>query len=190
MTIPTGQETTTSVDKINKAHGHTLDGEGLLNNYAIEPKMYHEDGTAPAELGNRVTIVDIFPSKLEAKNAVLEMEQKGLRSQQISILAKNYQNHKNFINWETIATRGGLTTVLTQLGISEQATTKFTTAIEEGKFLVIAIGSDREASQVEHVLEEAGHSFIETDHKDQAPNQIQHVLENIGHSVIDFEKTL
>ena len=28
------------VDDINQASGHTVDGEGLLNNYAIEPEMY------------------------------------------------------------------------------------------------------------------------------------------------------
>ena len=60
MTIST--EETVHSDAINSAHGHTIDGEGLLNNYAIEPEMYIEYGAALSKLTNRVTVVDIFDS--------------------------------------------------------------------------------------------------------------------------------
>ncbi|BBC26924.1 hypothetical protein [Pseudanabaena sp. ABRG5-3] len=73
MTIST--EYPTVPDEINKSHGHTVDSEGLLNNYAIEPEMYQEDGTDLSELTNRVTVVDIFDSEEAAKTAVLEIEQ-------------------------------------------------------------------------------------------------------------------
>lgn len=155
MTIPTDQ--TTYVDEINKSHGHTIDGDGLANNYAIEPEMYEEDGSVPSELGNRVSVVDIFLSEASAKAAVLEMERKGLRSQQISILAKDYQDSESAINWKSIAADGGLESVLAELRISDHATAKFVEAIEDGKFLLIAIGNDREASQAQHVLEGVGH---------------------------------
>jgi hypothetical protein len=48
MTIST--EETVHSDAINSAHGHTIDGEGLLNNYAIEPEMYIEYGAALSKL--------------------------------------------------------------------------------------------------------------------------------------------
>ena len=143
-------------DEINAAHGRTVDGEGLLNNYAIEPEMYEEDGSSLSELTNRVTVVDIFPSEAEAKSAVLEMEQKGLKTAHISIIAKDYQDSES-INWKQINAEGGLAAVLKRLGISDHATSTFVDAIADGKFLVIEIGSDRDASQVQHILENVGH---------------------------------
>ena len=143
-------------DEINAAHGRTVDGEGLLNNYAIEPEMYEEDGSSLSELTNRVTVVDIFPSEAEAKSAVLEMEHKGLKTAHISIIAKDYQDSES-INWKQINAEGGLAAVLKRLGISDHATSTFVDAIADGKFLVIEIGSDRDASQVQHILENVGH---------------------------------
>ncbi len=143
-------------DEINTAHGRTVDGEGLLNNYAIEPEMYEEDGSSLSELTNRVTVVDIFPSEAEAKSAVLEMEHKGLKTAHISIIAKDYQDSES-INWKQINAEGGLAAVLKRLGISDHATSTFVDAIADGKFLVIEIGSDRDASQVQHILEKVGH---------------------------------
>ena len=143
-------------DEINAAHGRTVDGEGLLNNYAIEPEMYEEDGSSLSELTNRVTVVDIFPSEAESKSAVLEMEHKGLKTAHISIIAKDYQDSES-INWKQINAEGGLAAVLKRLGISDHATSTFVDAIADGKFLVIEIGSDRDASQVQHILENVGH---------------------------------
>lgn len=143
-------------DEINAAHGRTVDGEGLLNNYAIEPEMYEEDGSSLSELTNRVTVVDIFPSEAEAKSAVLEMEHKGLKTAHISIIAKDYQDSES-MNWKQINAEGGLAAVLKRLGISDHATSTFVDAIADGKFLVIEIGSDRDASQVQHILEKVGH---------------------------------
>jgi hypothetical protein len=157
MTISNEQMTMT--DRINESHGQTVDTEGLLNNYAIEPEMYEEDGCSISELINRVTVVDIFDSEEEAKSAVLAMEQKGLRVTNMSIVAKSYQDPKSSINWKTITAEGGLAAVLTRLGISEQSISKFVEAVDNGKFLVIEIGNDREASQVQHVLEKAGHTM-------------------------------
>lgn len=161
MTIPTTEQTPGHSDEINAAHGHTVDSEGLLNNYAIEPVMYEEDGGAPSsQASDTVTVVDIFPSELEAKTAVLEMEHKGLRTDQIAIVAKDYnQEPENSMNWEHITAAGGLAVVLTKLGISHHATGQFMDAIEDGKFLVIEIGNDREASQAQHVLEKVGHTL-------------------------------
>jgi len=160
MTIST-EQTTVHPDEINKSHGHTIDGEGLLNNYAIEPEMYIEHGASLSELTNRVTVVDIFDSEEEAQKAVLEIETKGLLVSHISIVAKNYKNSQSAMNWENINAEGGLASVLTRLGISDVAIARFVEAIDNGKFLIIEVGSDREASQVQHVLEKAGHSLQE-----------------------------
>ncbi len=159
MTIPT-IPATNHVDKINQAEGYTIDQDGLTNSYAIEPEMYEQDGSTPQDTGDKVTVIDIFNSKLEAKNAVLEIEQKGLTSARVSIIAKDYQDAKSSLKWDTINAEGGLATVLGKLGISEQAIGQFVEAIADGKYLIIVTGSDREASQTQHVLEEFGHRVI------------------------------
>jgi len=105
---------------------------------------------------SRVTIVDIFSSRTEAKSAVLELERQGLRSHEMAIVAKNYQEFGNPMNWEDIAVAGGLIVVLIELGISEYEASEFVGAVEDGKFLVIAIVSDRQASQAQHILENIG----------------------------------
>ncbi len=154
MTISTE---TVHPDEVNVAHGHTVDSEGLLNNYAIEPEMYMEHGASLSDLINKVTVVDIFDTEEQAKSAVLEMEQKGLLVADISIVAKHYKEPQSY-SWENITAEGGLAAVLTRLGISDRAISKFVEAIDNGKFLMIEVGSDREASQVQHVLEKAGHT--------------------------------
>ncbi len=159
MTIPT-IPATNHVDKINQAEGYTIDQDGLTNSYAIEPEMYEQDGSTPQDTGDKVTVIDIFNSKLEAKNAVLEIEQKGLTSARVSIIAKDYQDAKSSLKWDTINAEGGLATVLEKLGISERAIGQFVEAIADGKYLIIVTGSDREASQTQHVLEEFGHRVI------------------------------
>ncbi len=171
MTMPTeetnvsptaiDERVNTPTDKLNAAQGQTIDSEGLANNYAIEPQMYVEDGSAvTTNPSDQVTVVDIFDSKLEAKNAVAEIEKKGMQAPQISLLAKGYQSQKSYLNWKDIEDQGGLAALLTKLGISKSLIEGFVTAIEEGKFLVIVAGSDREASQAQHVLESIGHSLI------------------------------
>jgi hypothetical protein len=157
--MPISTEQTVHSDEVNKSHGHTVDSEGLLNNYAIEPEMYTEHGTSLSELTNRVSVVDIFDSEEAAKTAVLEIEQKGLLVSHISIVAKNYKDAQSTMNWENINNEGGLAAVLTRLGISDHAIVRFIEAIDNGKFLIIEVGSDREASQVQHVLEKSGHSL-------------------------------
>jgi hypothetical protein len=102
-------------------------------------------------------VVDIFPSEAEAKSAVLEMEHKGLRTAHISILAKDYHDSEG-MDWKKINAEGGLAVVLKRLGISDDATSRFIDAVADGKFLVIEIGSDRDASQVQHILEKVGHT--------------------------------
>lgn len=159
MTISTEQ--TVNFDAVNNAHGHTTDSEGLLNNYAIEPEMYIENGVTLSELTNRVTVVDIFDSEEEARKAVLEIEHKGLLVAHISIVAKDYADSQSAMNWQNITESGGLSSVLTKLGISDQAISRFIEATDQGKFLIIEVGNDREASQVQHVLEKAGHTHQE-----------------------------
>ena len=162
FTKQTDEQNNTYPDEVNKSHGKTVDTEGLLNNYAIEPEIYQEDGVSLSDLTNRVTVVDIFDSEELAKAAVLAMEAKGLQVGHISIIAKGYKEPQHSLNWASIVAEGGLELMLTKLGIQSNAIAKFVEAIDLGKFLVIEIGSDREASQVQHVLEEGGHTMQTT----------------------------
>ncbi len=171
MTMPTeetnvsttaiDERVNTPTDKLNAAQGQTIDSEGLANNYAIEPEMYVEDGSAvTTNPSDQVTVVDIFGSEVDAKNAVIEIEKKGMQAPQISLLAKGYEDPTSYLSWEDIEAAGGLAAVLAKLGISESVIDGFVNAIEAGKYLVIVAGSDREASQAQHVLESIGHSLI------------------------------
>jgi len=161
MNTQTTEQMTGHPDELNKSGGHTVDDQGLLNNYAIEPEMYEQDGGELSATSSKVTVVDIFTSVLEAETAVLTMEQKGLHTDQIAIIGKDYcQQPQNSMNWEHITASGGLAVVLSELGIGDQATVQFVEAIAQDKFLVIAIGSDREASQAQLVLEEIGHTRL------------------------------
>jgi len=162
MTI-TEQVTTHPVDYsdgINESYGQTIESSGLANDYAIEPELDDEDDSISADSGRKVTVVDVFASKLEAKSAVLEIERKGLRSQQISIIAKGYQDTRSCITWEGIEANGGLALVLTEMGISDRAIGQFLDAVEDGKYLIIMTGSDRQASMAEHVLESFEHRVV------------------------------
>lgn len=140
-------KTSGSPDAINKAYDRTGAGESSVNNCAIDPEMtYTEEKSTLSELTNRVTVIEICDTEEEAKQAVSEMEQQGLLSSHISIIARDYQEPQSTLNWENINAEGGLEVTLTRLGISKPAMTMFVEAIDNGKFLMIEAGSDRASS--------------------------------------------
>ena len=57
------------VEGVSSTEGVTIDGEGLLNNYAIEPEIYYE---VP---GDRTAIIEHQHEILEKEHAILEKEQ-------------------------------------------------------------------------------------------------------------------
>jgi hypothetical protein len=132
------------LDEINKAYDRTGAGESSVNNCAIDPEMtYTQEKSSLSELTNRVTVIEICDSEEEAKQAVAEIEQQGLLSSHISIIAKDYQEPQSTLNWKNINAEGGLEVTLTRLGISKPAIAMFVEAIDNGKFLMIESGSDR-----------------------------------------------
>ncbi|MFN7759901.1 MAG: hypothetical protein ACK5RE_04390 [Pseudanabaena sp.] len=134
-------------DEINKAYDRTGAGESSVNNCAIDPEMtYTQEKSSLSELTNRVTVIEICDSEEEAKQAVAEIEQQGLLSSHISIIAKDYQEPQSTLNWKNINAEGGLEVTLTRLGISKPAIAMFVEAIDNGKFLMIESGSDRASS--------------------------------------------
>ena len=133
--------------EINKAYDRTGAGESSVKNCAIAPEMtYTEKKSSLAELTNRVTVIEICDTEEEAKQAVSEIEQKGLLSSHISIIAKDYQEPQSTLYWDNINAEGGLEVTLTRLGISKPAMAMFIEAIDNGKFLMIEAGSDRASS--------------------------------------------
>jgi hypothetical protein len=136
-------------DEINKAYDRTGAGadESSVNNCAIDPEMtYTEEKSTLSELTNRVTVIEICDTEEEAKQAVSEIEQQGMLSSHISIIARDYQEPQSTLNWENINAEGGLEVTLTRLGISKPAIAMFVEAIDNGKFLMIEAGSDRASS--------------------------------------------
>ena len=134
-------------DEINKAYDRTGAGESSVNNCAIDPEMtYTQEKSSLSELTNRVTVIEICDSEEEAKQAVAEIEQQGMLSSHISIIAKDYQEPQSTLNWKNINAEGGLEVTLTRLGISKPAIAMFVEAIDNGKFLMIEAGSDRASS--------------------------------------------
>jgi hypothetical protein len=146
MTTLTAQ-TSGSPDAINKAYDRTGASESSVNNCAIDPEMtYTQEKSSLSELTNRVTVIEICATEEEAKQAVSEIEQQGLLSSHISIIAKGYQEPQSTLNWKNINAEGGLEVTLTRLGISKPAIAMFVEAINNGKFLMIESGSDRASS--------------------------------------------
>ena len=108
------------------------------------------------EIDTRFAVVDRFPSLAEAQCVVMAMEREGLDSNQITIVAKNEHESENSGNWENIYVDDDLSLFLTDLGISDRSIQRFINAVENGDFLVIAIGNDWEASKAQHVFDNIG----------------------------------
>ncbi len=148
--------------KVTRQNLYTENDVEVLNHYAnsFSPDFSYQDNNTASESGNLFTVLGTFLSRVEAKNAVLEMQRQGLRSSQIVLIAKEYQEHENSMNWEYIADDGGLVVFLTDLGINVHDTFEFVSAVENGMFLVVAIVTDRLACQAQHILENIGSKVL------------------------------
>ncbi|MBD2178647.1 hypothetical protein H6F42_17145 [Pseudanabaena sp. FACHB-1998] len=112
------------------------------------------------EVENIFTVVDVFSSRVEMRNAIAEFQRQGLRASQIVVITKNYQDHEDSMNWEYITKDGDLPSVLIGLGLDAQDIFKFENAVANGSFLVVAIITDRSVSQAQHLLANIGHKVI------------------------------
>ena len=149
---------------------YTVDTEGLVNNYAIEPEMYvatpgdrhwQNDGI---EMADMCTIIDTFSSSAAAEQVVIAMQNAGLAAHQISIFGKGYDDSARgddhgALTWEDITELGGLTTVLVEMGISMDETLRYEADIEAGKFIVFVIGSEEDIDQTYEILHDIGHKL-------------------------------
>jgi hypothetical protein len=127
----------------------------------VDPE--HVDMTFKSEnkSENIFTVIDIFCSWQEAHNAVLEMQSQGLRSPQIAMISKYYQEHKNSMHWwEYVHFDDELRQIFMGLGINVHDTLQFLDAIDEGKFLVVGLVIDRKANQAEKILKNVGRKAI------------------------------
>lgn len=153
-------------DSIDTTGGYTVDNEGLVNNYASEPEMYAE---TPGDLSgsrnsatksNTYTIVDVFPSLIEAQQMTSEMQAAGLNLDNIAIVAQNYQSPNiatSILNWPHIYESGGFAIALVELGITSTEATKYEDEIKMGKFVVLVVGSEAEIIQAHDLLHNIGH---------------------------------
>jgi hypothetical protein len=130
------------------------------NNYAIELEIYTEDRNKSCKSGTILTVADIFASRPEAKNAILELQRQGVKSSQIVVITQNYQEYDNSTNWEYVATDDNLIEVLTGLGIDFNDALKFECQVQQGRFLVAAIVIGHSASQSQYLLKNIGRKVI------------------------------
>jgi hypothetical protein len=144
--------------------GYTVDKEGLVNNYAVEPEMYVETpGDAKensATLVDTFTIVDTFPIRADAENVVSKIEKVGIGKDKISIIGKGSKDEEHvhgFLNWEDFDKNGGVAMILVGLGIVEEDASRYEAEIEAGKFLVVVTGTNQDVSQTQKILQENGH---------------------------------
>lgn len=146
-------------------NGYTVDKEGLVNNYAIEPEMYVE---APGDIKETTlkvtdifTIVDTFSTCDEAENIVIEkIEKAGIAKDKISIIGKDYEHKKHVhgsLKWNDINQDGGLAAVLVDMGIAKGDASQYESDIESGKFLLVVSGSYEDMSKTQKILQENGH---------------------------------
>ena len=157
MTV-TNERNTLDHDAIT--YTSSFDGMGLPNSYAIAPTIQKEADNDQAETEDICTVIAIFSSRHEANDAVLEMQQQGLNSPQIVVISSQYQENQNSMHWEYIASDNGLPSVLTGLGINVRDTLQFLEAVNDGKFLVIGLVNDRDASQAQYILKNIGRKVI------------------------------
>lgn len=139
---------------------HTKTIANWLNNYAIPPEIRIESGDISSQPINIFIVIDTFPSRLETNNAILELKRQGLSSSQIIVFTRNHQERDYSINWEYLATDGSLLAVLIGLGIDRSDASRFEQSVNNGRFLVAAIVSDRSASQAQYLLENIGRKVI------------------------------
>ncbi len=67
----------TSSDSIRTTDGYTVDNEGLINNYAVEPEMYYEvpgDARAQAEADKQARIAQLQEINDEDESGNLTMD--------------------------------------------------------------------------------------------------------------------
>ena len=142
----------------------SLDRMNLLNGYAIapdiEPDIEQENDASLTAPKNIFTVIDIFLSRHEANDAVLEMQKQGLSSPQIVVISKYYQEHQNSMHWEYIASDGCLVSILKSLGVNNHDSSQFLEAVDDGKFLVLGLVTDREASYAQHILKNIGRKVV------------------------------
>jgi len=143
-----------------KNSNYRVDWAELFNEYenTSEPKAKTEN--ALSEFEQVITLIHVLPSELEAQNALKEMQRQGLSSNQIEIVAKHSKSLYNSLSWDRIAEALGWSSVVSAFGISTEDTWKFVEALENGKYLILAIVRDRAANQVQHILKNIGHSVI------------------------------
>jgi hypothetical protein len=152
--------------------GQTVDQEGLTNNYATEPEMYFEtpgdanpkqipDSNRDLCIAGSCTIVDVFPSSLEAENAVVKMQKAGLDNHKISIIGGGFQNvnpGQTVLN--SVENSGGFADVLIGLGIVSGEALMYQSEVEAGKSVVLVIGTDAEITKANEVLHAIGHRTL------------------------------
>lgn len=143
-----------------KIPNYTVDWAGLFKEFKNISVSKLKAGNALSELEQVVTLIHVLPSELEAQRAAKEMERQGLSSNQIEVVAKNCISLNNSLNWDHIAETIGWSSIMSAFGISKEDTWVFVDALEEGKYLVLAIVSDRAANQLQHILKNIGHWVI------------------------------
>lgn len=151
-------------DSIRTADGYTVDTEGLVNNYAVEPPMYVEEvgdlQQKSVTLVDTFTIADIFSTSEAAESVATEIHARGLSREKISVLGKKYQNKEHSygsLNWPDIEAGGGLEKVLENLGIANIDAHEYEKAIDAGRFLVVVIGEQEDLIIAKEILLNTGH---------------------------------
>jgi hypothetical protein len=138
----------------------SFDRMASLNSYAIAPDTHEENDDHLITSKDIFTVIDIFLSRHEANNAVVEMQKQGLSSPQIVVISKSYQEHENSMHWEYIASDGCLVSILRSLGVNKHDSYQFLEAVDNGKFLVLGIVTDCEVSYAQHILKNIGRNVI------------------------------
>lgn len=151
-------------DSIHTADGYTVDTEGLVNNYAVEPPMYVEEvgdlKQKSVTMVDTFTIADIFSTSKAAESVATEIHAKGISREKISVLGENYQNNEHgygSLNWQDVKADGGLEKVLESLGIAKIDAHKYKKAIASGKFVVVVIGGQEDLVIAKEILLNTGH---------------------------------
>jgi hypothetical protein len=132
----------------------------VLENEVISANMIPQNANHFFPSENVLTVIDIFSSRLETRNAILELRQQGLPSSQIVVITQNYQEYENSINWEYVTKDGNLLGILTGFGVDALDIPRFENAVRDGNFLVAAIMMNQSVYHAQHLLQNIGRRVI------------------------------
>jgi len=101
-------------------------------------------------------VVAIYKTRAQAEEAAMELQRSGFDMKNVSVVAKDYYRGEHVAAYHPVDRmkhRGG--PGLYSIGIPKDSVLKYESALESGKFLVLAFGSGSEVDSARDIIQTA-----------------------------------